>query len=41
MTVDFDEELTSESATAVPSGPVIELASGTTGYFYDDDASDG
>ena len=36
---DFDEELTSEPAAVVPSGPVIELASGTTGYFYDDDAA--
>ena len=33
---DFDEELTSEPAAVVPSGPVIELASGSTGYFYDD-----
>ena len=32
----FSEMLTSEPAAVVPSGPVIELDSGSTGYFYDD-----
>ena len=33
----FSEMLTSEPAAVVPSGAEIALASGTTGYFYDDD----